>query len=175
MNNSFAAQQSTLDKIRQAVSLCNSYTRMPTLIQEYPESVGDILSWFTVLGEEWSCCDNIGEYAPELRAIFKTADQRYLAAMMTAEEQATLSGLPDMITVYRGCYAINSDGLSWSLCRDTALGFTSLHRYHRPGETPLLITGRVPRQTCVLKLDRNEQEVISADVCVVAVGRGGDE
>lgn len=154
-------------KLQSQIRFCDSYTRLPALIELYPCCARNPAAWFAVLGEEWTVCDNVGIFSRELRAIFATASPHHFAAMMTDDERAELAGLPDMLTVYRGCYPINADGLSWSLCRKTALFFTTLNRYRCPGETPLLITGRAPKHGCVLKNDRNEQEIISNIVCVV--------
>lgn len=88
--------------------------------------------------------------------------------MMCAEERAALAALPECITVYRGCYAVNRAGLSWTTDRALAAGFPALARYRRRVERPLLRTGIVRRDRAVLKLDREEQEVVAHYVSIVA-------
>ena len=89
--------------------------------------------------------------------------------MMDPDERAALARLPTNFAVYRGCYEINRKGLSWTIEWATAARFPYLMRYWRPKESPLLITGTVLRDRTVLKLDRNEQEIISAQVKVTNV------
>jgi len=66
--------------------------------------------------------------------------------------------------VYRGCYAVNRAGLSWSTDCTVAERFPRLARYLRPGRQPILRTGTVARDRVTLKLDRSEQEIIAAHV-----------
>lgn len=61
---------------------------------------------------------------------------------------------------------MNRDGLSWTLCREVACRFPTLHRYKREVDVPLLLTGAAERASVVLKLDRGEREVICAAVRV---------
>jgi hypothetical protein len=122
------------------------------------------LQWFKQLGEEWSRCDRIGLWSTVLRKVLKEATREELDVMMTDEERATLAALPERFEVWRGCYPANRAGLSWSLDRDVAAGFPMLNRYQREGETPILRRGKVRRELVVLKLDRNESEVVAPHV-----------
>jgi hypothetical protein len=116
--------------------------------------------WFVQLGDAWSACDNIWEHRPVLRTLLSYAGRAELDSMMSAEERAALQRLPDRITVWRGCYPINRAGLSWTLDREVATGHTKKNRYSRSDQIPLLRKALVRRDRAVLKLDRNEQEVI---------------
>lgn len=122
--------------------------------------------WWRLLGHEWSSCDNIATYKERLRAYLLKANASNLRVMMRWHERRALGYLPHTVTVYRGCYGVNRDGLSWTLCREVAARFATLNRYKRPGDSPLILTGTVERERMVLKLDRKEREAICAAVQV---------
>lgn len=140
----------------------DSYNRMETVLQNANRmSRGD---WFGQLGEAWTSCDNIGKWRVLLRAVLLRATRDELDRMMTTEEHAALTRLPDRIEVWRGCYAINRSGLSWTTDHDLAARFPRFNRYRRFGDQPLLRRGVALRERAVLKLCRNEQEIIAARV-----------
>lgn len=139
----------------------NSYTRIDVVMNAVG-IVGFGSDWFRLLGQYWSVCDNLWRSRALLRPILADAPREQLAAMMTSEERAALTALSERITVYRGCYRINRSGLSWTLDRNVAERFPRLMRYSRPGDQPLLLTAVAPRERAVLKLDRDEAEIIPA-------------
>ena len=137
----------------------DSYSRLSVLLE-----MGAYIyqhEFITLLGNWWNSCDNISEYADELRddlCGYGIADARPL--MMGENEQKAFAQLPDVVTVYRGCYAGNKWGMSWSLDKEVAERFPFLNRYRQAGR-PLLVKARIQKQDIVaLKLDRNEAEVI---------------
>lgn len=154
--------------IAAALRYCNSYTRLPTLLSLFdridmlPE--GDEWSalfseWFRALGREWTVCDAITQFGYELYEMIGEAFGMW-PLLMTDEEQATLAGLPEEMTIYRGCGSQNADGICWSLDRSVAEKFPRLNRYEVPD--PILITATVQRDDIVaLKLERQEAEVIT--------------
>lgn len=149
---------------RAALRYCNSYNRLPAIIGL--AGLMDHWDWLTLLGEEWECCDNIAQFYDELwnETPFKDlaeAPAALRAAMMTEAERNALEQLPETVTIYRGCYAYNKRGLSWTLDRDVAARFPFLHRY-RPEGQPLLVRATVLRdQILALKMERGEAEVIA--------------
>jgi hypothetical protein len=151
----------TLDEALKASMLANSFTRM--------EVVADWLNLlpradcFRLLGSEWTTSDRIWRSRGNLRGLLRSASREQLDLMMEPEELAALARMPERFTVYRGCYAINRPGLSWSTDRAVAEEFPRRARYIRP-ERPLLRIGTVRRDRAVLKLDRNEQEIIADHV-----------
>lgn len=148
-----------------ALDLADSYTRAEALLRVYFHKVLSRNDWFKRAGEEWSGCDNIGLYRLRFARILRGANRAELDLMMDAGERATLTALPEMLTVYRGCYEFNRIGLSWTLSEDVARAFvTKYRRYVCEGKAPLLLTGLVRKSTCVLKLERCEQEVIAPRV-----------
>lgn len=153
----------SLEEAKQASMLASSFTRIRTVVLS-PVSRAD---WFRLLGSEWSICDSIWSARGVIRSDLREASREQLDLMMTDEERAALAQLPERFTVYRGCYAINRAGLSWSTDRKVAESFPSLRRYNRHlayGELPILRIGTVRRDRVVLKLDRNEQEIIAHHV-----------
>lgn len=145
------------------MSLCNSYTRLPTLLEM--EWMLDEKDFLRLLGKWWSSFDNIGLYADGLwdTSAFMGWDHNGpVRDMMTAEELKAHNALPDVVTIYRGCYQINKWGWSWSLSKEVAEKFPSYLRYCRPNEQPLLVTAKVlKRLILAVKLDRGESEIIT--------------
>ena len=144
----------------------DSYSRLPEVLRWRRHM--RVLDWWRLLGAQWPSCDNIGKHKDRLRRYMLEAKDSHLRAMMTPAELDAWAKLPDLVTVYRGCYEINRDGLSWTLSRAMARKFPTYNRYTRHGETPLLLTGKVERSRMVLKLDREEDEVVAPTVQVVA-------
>jgi len=147
----------------------DSYNRMSTVLGNFGRL--DALDWFRQLGDAWSACDNIARSRSVLRELLSSATRAELDAMMKADERAALAALPERFEVWRGCYAINRRGLSWTLDRSVAEGIVALNRYRRLGEVPILRHGYVRRDRVVLKLDRRESEVIAPRVFRITESR----
>jgi hypothetical protein len=152
--------------LAEALRFCDSYSRMPVLLDHFDGT----LDWFRVLGDEWSGCDNIWKYRSKVAGILSKTGPAERDAMMTDDERGALAALPPVLTVYRGAYWFNKRGLSWTLDRAVAEKFPFLMRYahHYHGHAPLLLTGRVRRDRCVLKVDRNEVEIIAPRMHITA-------
>jgi hypothetical protein len=122
--------------------------------------------WFRLLGRHWSGCDNVGRYTDLLQSLLYFADPAHLELMMTDEERSVRDSLPNVFTAWRGCYDFNYDGLSYSLDHDIAASFPYLRRYRARGR-PLLLTAKVWRWAAVVKLDRQEWEIIALEPEIV--------
>lgn len=152
---------------------CNSYSRFPTLLGMVDTIVDEhnepsFEAWLKLLGENWSICDNIGKYTEEMEDILWRNDRleknivKHCPEMMDEEEQAAYDALPDTVVIYRGCYAVNKWGFSWSLSRDVAAKFPFLGRYYRRDEQALLVKARVSKSHIMaVCLGRDEQEIIT--------------
>lgn len=162
--NLLDAQALDLAALRDALRFANSYTRLPILVDlvwccEWAD-------WLTVLGEEWTGCDNVGQFRDVLLEETPFADvaENPLAFrhwLMDDAERAALDDLPETITVWRGCYAANKWGLSWSLDRETAAKFPTKHRYKQEGQA-LLVKSSLRRDDVIaLKLARSEAEIVA--------------
>ncbi|KZY94763.1 MULTISPECIES: hypothetical protein [unclassified Erythrobacter] len=150
--------------LRERLRFANSFTRLPRLLDLADQCVE--ADWLRVLGEEWSVCDNIGQMLGRLIDHSPFGDVvdwpfGYRSLLMNEAETAALVDLPENFTIWRGCYQTNQRGLSWSLDRDLASRFPTLHRYRQDGQ-PLLIEAVVQREEVIaLKLDRSEAEIVA--------------
>ena len=155
----------TLTEAREAVRLCNSYNLLPKIIGLCSNL--DVADWLRLLGENWTGCDNISQFAGELMgetplSYVLDGEHALRQHLMDEREADHFAGLPDSVTAWRGCYAHNKCGLSWSLERATAERFPFLHRYRAEGQ-PLLVRAEVRKGDIIaLKLDRDEAEIITA-------------
>ena len=141
---------------KERLRYADSYTRLPRLLALAPLLPCE--QWRRLLGRYWSICDNVGMHLRELRKALPA--QGPVLEMMTAGERRAWQALPDRVTVYRGCGRVNMRGACWSLSRDVAAKFPTLHRYWQ--KTPLLLTATVnKREILAVKLDRGEHEIIT--------------
>ncbi len=117
--------------------------------------------WLQVLGEEWSGFDNISCHLDDLKDSPFGQTQGVLRDMMDADGLALYGSLPDITTIYRGCYKNNKWGISWSLSKEVAEKFPTQHRYKQPDQQAILVTAQVKKsQIKAILLDRQEQEVL---------------
>ena len=137
----------------------DSYERLPAIL-----NLGEWMGYadfLRLLGEEWSSFDNVSQHIDELWASPLTNADFPVREMMTPNEQAAYDALPDVVTIYRGCYAENKWGLSWSLDKAVAERFPSLLRYRQPGQA-ILVTAKVEKKNIIaVKLSREESEIIT--------------
>ena len=155
----------TLPESLKLIEFKDSYSRLPAIFQL--RSRMDEIDWWTLLGREWTTCDNVYQWKMDLDFAFSSATTGHLHAMMNEVEQQYLSLMEEEFTVFRGCYARNKDGYSWSTDREIALAYHIYARYRLPGGTPLLLIGQAPRARSVLKLGRNENEIICGHVKIL--------
>jgi hypothetical protein len=73
--------------------------------------------------------------------------------MMNRAERATYDSLPELLTVYRGCFTHNKEGMSWSLDRKVAEKF--------PGVTMRVSVEDLPERplVCVMHIKRNRMHL----------------
>ena len=147
------------------LSYCDSFTRLPTILDlafEMP-----FQEWLRLLGEEWTGCDNISHHIDSLSEHFSFCEYP-IRELMDADEQRVYNNLPDVLTIYRGCYANNKRGICWSMDRDVAEKFPFHLRYRQPGQ-PLLVKARVRKSDIIaVKLGRNEAEIIAYNAKIVS-------
>lgn len=152
-----------LSTANEAIKFCNSYSILPSIITLHYESDLSIEDWLSLLGEHWTCCDNIYEHQEQLSDIFSLIEPHEARLyMMSDEDKALFDSLPDYITIFRGCSAINMSGMSWSLSREIAEKIPTLNRYKPPQNYPVIIMESVISKHDILsiKTDRQEQEVV---------------
>lgn len=125
--------------------------------------------WMRLVCNNWTACDDLAAVRNEMAEIFANMPPKCLRLTMTPKERKALRALPEAITVYRGCYEHNRDGLSWSLSKAIAEEFVTKNRYRHDDKQALLLIGSVNRDRVFLKLDREELEIVSANVAVASV------
>ncbi len=117
------------------------------------------LDLIVLAGDVWSQLDNTWQQKWLVKLLTRQGRRGILQFMSPKERRAWLR-LPEVIKVWRGCYKFNRSGVSFSLDKEIAENFTKQNRYRADNHTPILIEALVNRSDCVLKLDREEQEVI---------------
>lgn len=155
----------TLDDCISALKYCGSYERLPTALEIF--EFMEVADTMHVLGEIWEVCDNIGIYLDDLQVQFAryfdyagSRGNAQIPEMMTPAERDHFAKLPDSFLVYRGCYATNKWGLSWTTDKALAKKFPTLARY-RQMHAPMLVTARVRKaDVLAVKLGRGESEII---------------
>jgi hypothetical protein len=155
------AMEENVSRLRKAMIWANSYERLPLLL----DWSADVPSadWLRVLGEEWDGFDNIGHHADQLLDTFfsHVYHDGLVVEMMDDAEREAFAQLPDVLTIYRGCYAVNKWGFSWSLDRDIAERFPFTNRYGGEGR-PLLVKASIHKSKVIaLKLSRGEAEIVA--------------
>jgi hypothetical protein len=143
-----------LEEAQRLALLASSYTRLPTIIDLWFRMDRD--QWLTLLGDNWSVCDNVGAHWRWLQMLLPKVGP--VLPMMDTDERAAWDALPDRMTIYRG-QRRRQLGASWSFDRAIAERFPFLHRYS--GGDPILVTAEVrKRDVLAIKLDREESEAI---------------
>jgi len=168
----------SLRKARDLCDLCNSgsafddpkFSRMRMVLRLHSRmGAGD---WWALLGYAWSMCDDVATHRAKLTRIWSASSPEVRHRAMTTRNRRALDRLPDVLTVYRGCYGyLNEKGFSWSLSDDIARTFPFLIRYRIDDAVPLLLTGTVRKSDVLLHLDRSEREVIAPSSRVKIAGR----
>jgi hypothetical protein len=155
---------------RERLRFANSYTRMSSVL-----ALVSAPDFWSLLGDEWTCCDNIASHAKRLTRLFEREKARNgfpICAAMLFGAAALYDTLPDVVTVWRGCYAENRRGFSWTLNAAVAGKFPFLNRYMRHDGAPaILVEGRLRRDDIAfLVTDREEDEVVAlpSDVMIVS-------
>jgi len=139
----------------------DSYNRLDGVLSLFYDEDEDRKSeCMMAFGDAWSMCDDLWESLPYTRGILRSSTPALRQAMMTASELREWSALPSRITVWRGCYADNVAGLSWTLDEKVARRFPFLHRYSSDRSDALLLKTSVAKTRAVLKLARGEAEIV---------------
>lgn len=119
-----------------------------------------------LIADVWIDSENIWQHDVEWADVLTGDGHRQ---MMTDDEANRLDGLPDTVTIWRGCqYGVNEDGLSYTLDANRAHWFAT--RYARDDDQPVVIEATVPRNRIIaLCTRRSEEEVIVLDKDVTIV------
>lgn len=118
----------------------------------------DDKQYWELAADIWTDSENIHQMQEEWREVF-SAPRKGRRGLMTSREYGRWRGLPNPVTVYRGCRReLNEDGWSWTLDREKAEWFAN--RYGT-GD-PVVIEGRIVRKNILaVFLGRSESEVVA--------------
>lgn len=114
---------------------------------------------WAVFGLVWMRAETLYASRSSLDAFLRRGPSPFRRLMMDREDRMALARMPERIKVWRGCWAGNLDGWSWSLDRRKAEWFA--HRYPVDGK-PLLAAGEVARDEVVAFVSgRGESEIVA--------------
>lgn len=93
-------------ELKEDIRLCNTYTRLPTLLDLVDVCTSGI--WLKVLGQEWVIFDRVTEYLDELLYYTPFGELAQggevpIYEMMDEVEIKAYEALPDEVMIFRGC------------------------------------------------------------------------
>jgi hypothetical protein len=148
-------------QLREELDFADSYSRMGALL-----ALKSAPDFWKLMGEWWGRCDNIAQHWPEIDAAFVRYLKRRrfpIRAAMDADALAFYDSLPQQVEIWRGCYAGNRYGYSWTTDRALAAQFPFFNRYRQPDAeaNALLLGGIVAKDTIAfVNTHRAESEVV---------------
>lgn len=124
--------------------------------------------YLRLLCKQFRYADKLWQIADQLRLDlnYLSSERRFL--LMVEREFNIWETLPEQVTVYRGCYWDNTDGLAWSLDPQTAEAFVA-GKSARRDESPLLARGTVSAVDCIVKAAWSRTTIVSSQVRIEAV------
>ena len=142
----------------------NSATRLNTFLELCPHMGPS--AWWCTFHDTWDACDDTRDHHAELIKWAQHHGRRRRSESWSAEQRAFFGSLPVWVTVYRGCDANFTDGMSWTTDLEVAKGFARGHRQYRPAN-PVVISMEVPRSMAMTVFnDRAESEIL-IDPCAI--------
>jgi hypothetical protein len=109
---------------------------------------------------EWDGCDDAHGYRDDVLELFQNAGLDGPIAGEGAER--FLAGLPDVVTVFRGCSVSRIGGISWTTSRTVAEGFARGHRGITVPE-PVIVRGTVHKNRILAAITEREEEELLLD------------
>lgn len=156
MTDTYFNSYSTADE---RLSMCDSYSRAEKLVLEMyvvpspREQIALFLKWGSICDAPWVYR---GHYASILR---EAVAQVPLVDLLEEPDREWFDGLPDEISIYRGCTKGRERGLHWSTDIEVAKGFAIGKRCINP--QPRLVSAHIPkRHVLSVFTDRGESEIV---------------
>lgn len=114
--------------------------------------------YWRIFGEIWTDTENQWQNKSDFKRLLNSKRQNR-EAMMTEEEIEFLAGLPEQVTIYRGCRKrLNENGMSWTLDYEKAKWF--MNRLNQSGDGKILEAVVPKHEIYAVFLGRNESEVL---------------
>lgn len=89
----------TIKQAKEIIYFCHSYNRLEEILNLYGRM--RLSSWFRVLGENWTFCDNNFQFCAPLYEVLRGYGT--IHEMMRRNERRHFDQLPEVMTIYRGC------------------------------------------------------------------------
>jgi hypothetical protein len=131
-----------IDAAERYTSLCQSENRLYKMIMAVGDQPAEVFwpVWLT----DWPAIDYSAEWHEMLPGMFKRKGPAH--SFYDADAKAVFDGLPNTITVYRGCDERFVNGVSWTTDLKTAGFFATGGRYGRP-DNPTIVTGTIKKSS----------------------------
>ena len=137
----------------------NSVTRLPVMLRRLfrePPAV-----FWPVFLEAWPSCDRTWESRSALLSLLRrTSASESSRRYFDPKALAFYDGLPDPVTIYRGCSRARVRGVSWTTDRASAATFARGHRSIAVPD-PVIAQATMPKQAVfAVFTERSETEVL---------------
>lgn len=133
----------------------NSEDKADVIIAMYHEGY-DIIKLCQM---NWSGCDNFHHLVIEFTDAFLMTNANVRSTLLEEDKQ-WFDGLPDVLTIYRGCAEGREYGLSWTADKSVAEAFARGHRNIRVPYPRLCIATINKYDAYFAFNDREEQEIV---------------
>jgi len=152
-------------------------------LYEKPWRIAKVLELSPLMGDReywqavrfgWEISENCWQYRDDLPSLFHPTRRRAGTRkhLMTPYERRVLSGLPGVVTIYRGCGPENVAGWSWTLSRRKAEWFA--RRFCTPELAAfcgLLVVGRCSKRHILAYFSGRREREIVIDPSEVTIDR----
>jgi hypothetical protein len=146
----------SIEAVRRCSLLESSAARLPAILR-LVEGAPAAVFWPVFLSE-WSACDDTWPHMPRLLGLLRRNAPGF--SYLNDDQRRLFDGLPDHITVYRGCSLERMHGLSWTLSKKVAERFARGHR-GLSVPRPTIAAARISRDNVfAVFCDRKEDEII---------------
>jgi hypothetical protein len=153
------ATLSRAEQIARYLGLFSSHERAIPLLESTIDEPADV--FWQVFLENWNACDGLWQLRKILLdTLRRRKAQRSPIAFLNAEDRRFYDGLPDVVTVYRGCGRRRVRGLPWTTDRKIAAYFARGGRFPAPPDPVIACATIAKVDLFFVSTDRNESEVI---------------
>lgn len=133
----------------------------------------DVPEYAELVAAVWTDSENIHQNLDVWEELFEGLNtEEARPHLMDAEELAVFEGLPEWITIYRGCIVdLNENGLSWTLDRDRAAWFARRFVSSHGGAPEVRVATVHKSYVLAYFAGRNEEEIVVVHDAEVSIER----